>query len=30
MNDAHTGARGQKRRHGATALPALDLRVAPE
>jgi hypothetical protein len=27
---AHKGARGQKRRHGVTALRALDLRVAPE
>ncbi len=27
---AHKGVRGQKRRHGVTALRALDLRVAPE
>ena len=27
---AHKGARGQKRRHGVTALQAMDLRVTPE
>ena len=27
---AHKGVRGQKRRHGVTALQALDLRVTPE
>ena len=29
-NGAHKGVRGQKRRHGVTALQALDLRVTPE
>ncbi len=28
--NAHKGVWGQKRRHGVTALRALDLRVAPE
>jgi hypothetical protein len=27
---AHKGVGGQKRRHGVTALQALDLRVTPE
>ncbi len=28
--NAHKGARAPKRRHGVTALQALDLRVTPE